>query len=82
MGYILTRLNLFQIIKFDSNGQIINQLECSSNQETQLYQSDMLFHEYLWLLVNNMDENWDAAKRSLVFSIFRIFLDPYPLTIE
>ena len=77
LGRILTIMQIFKVVQYNEECQLENQeLFYSNNAKDQKRRyEEMIFHEQIWRCLNKGSNN-DTVNIELVYSFFRITLDP------
>ncbi|KAL4477972.1 hypothetical protein ABPG72_013380 [Tetrahymena utriculariae] len=80
VGRLFQLLNLFNVVKFDENSQIIIEQNIDPHKKLRFAQETM-FHQQFWFFVVNYI-NKETVLGEIVFSTLRILMDPMQLTIK
>ncbi|KAL4436176.1 hypothetical protein ABPG74_018160 [Tetrahymena malaccensis] len=80
VGRLFQLLNLFTVVKFDENSQIIIEQNIDPHKKLRFAQETM-FHQQFWFFVVNYI-NKETVLGEIVFSTLRILMDPMQLTIK
>ncbi len=78
LGRMFFILGIFRIIQYNEENELSNEELFFSDKETHLKRryAEMVMHEQVWLLLTNCSPEAETVHSELVYSFFRLLLDP------